>query len=438
MGTSSSQNICGADSFQDVYEKNQTETYLPSNFYPYHINHLQNSEYHPRTYRQLETEQDDYNQFTREQLQRSRSPVPYRKEGHQFAYQTYSMQNSNINSISNNKQVTENNLDKTMNYNFTATTKEPLSPLNTNSMKHTYTSPFQYQSSSKLQQVMPQKQNINDTDEMKEQQRQFAERVKRLAEIINFAPVLRLTVIASANLKKDLCLTINAQGLLNGLRNEKDGYVFFGCKKKAKKISKDTKQVLIINDFIIPPTDPVQAKQQRGRHFQIKYDIKNNFYTIVDLGVGFGAFKKATTPHILRNQDLINFGLTLCTIKFTTRENPNKSFSQKYFQNKEEIILKAQFYGGYSNGEVYELDPKEYQEVTLGRSEKCSLYFKDKLISKVQCLIQFNPNIGWILKDGDGSLPSTNGTWIYLQKEEQIVDGMIIKANQTMFQASIH
>lgn len=48
---------------------------------------------------------------------------------------------------------------------------------------------------------------------------------------------------------------------MNGLRNEKDGYTYFGCKKKPKRVNKMVRQTLIVNDFIIPPTDPVQAKQ---------------------------------------------------------------------------------------------------------------------------------------------------------------------------------
>jgi len=36
-------------------------------------------------------------------------------------------------------------------------------------------------------------------------------------------------------------------------------------------------------------------------------------------------------------------------------------------------------------------------------------------MSRVQCRIDYI-NDDWILKDGDGKKPSTNGTWIYAQE----------------------
>lgn len=36
------------------------------------------------------------------------------------------------------------------------------------------------------------------------------------------------------------------------------------------------------------------------------------------------------------------------------------------------------------------------------------------------------------------SRPSTNGTWLYLNEDYEVYNGMIFKANQTLFQATIH
>ena len=43
----------------------------------------------------------------------------------------------------------------------------------------------------------------------------------------------------------------------------------------------------------------------------------------------------------------------------------------------------------------------------------------------------------WVVYDGDGTKPSTNGTWIFMEDSKEIIDGMIFKAAQTMFQAKI-
>ena len=39
----------------------------------------------------------------------------------------------------------------------------------------------------------------------------------------------------------------------------------------------------------------------------------------------------------------------------------------------------------------------------------------------------------WVLYDGDGLKPSTNGTWLFVDTYFEILDGMIFKAAQTLF-----
>lgn len=79
----------------------------------------------------------------------------------------------------------------------------------------------------------------------------------------------------------------------------------------------------------------------------------------------------------------------------------------------------------------------------------------DNLLSKSQCKIEYKENIskffilyiifkifkkilkeGWILTDGKDK-PSTNGTWLYLGEQQTIYNGMIFKANQTVFQVNL-
>ena len=48
-------------------------------------------------------------------------------------------------------------------------------------------------------------------------------------------------------------------------------------------------------------------------------------------------------------------------------------------------------------------------------------------------MIEYNSDLGWVLKDGTNEKKSTNGTWVYLAEEHPIYDGMIFKANQTLF-----
>jgi hypothetical protein len=57
-------------------------------------------------------------------------------------------------------------------------------------------------------------------------------------------------------------LKINAQGLEGGLRNQRDGITFLGCKKTGSKSANSE----VINDFIIPSKDKETERRHRGRH----------------------------------------------------------------------------------------------------------------------------------------------------------------------------
>ena len=43
----------------------------------------------------------------------------------------------------------------------------------------------------------------------------------------------------------------------------------------------------------------------------------------------------------------------------------------------------------------------------------------------------------WVIYDGDGSKPSTNGTWLFADCYVEVQYDMIFKAAQTMFRTTI-
>jgi FHA domain len=67
----------------------------------------------------------------------------------------------------------------------------------------------------------------------------------------------------------------------------------------------------------------------------------------------------------------------------------------------------------------------------------CEVQIEDSLLSKYQAHITYNESNGWILVDGLNGKSSTNGTWLYIKDEIEMFSGMIIKANQTLFNVSI-
>jgi len=48
----------------------------------------------------------------------------------------------------------------------------------------------------------------------------------------------------------------------DSLRNAKDGFTYFGCKKHGSKQSGGE----IINDFVVPSKDKETERRHRGRH----------------------------------------------------------------------------------------------------------------------------------------------------------------------------
>ena len=68
----------------------------------------------------------------------------------------------------------------------------------------------------------------------------------------------------------------------------------------------------------------------------------------------------------------------------------------------------------------------------IGRMPSCNIKFDDNQLSRLQCTISYHEG-NWILKDGDGTKSSTNGTWLFVDELFKIYDGMVFKAGQTLF-----
>lgn len=71
------------------------------------------------------------------------------------------------------------------------------------------------------------------------------------------------------------------------------------------------------------------------------------------------------------------------------------------------------------------------QYTSIGREAKNSIQIPDPLVSKVHCLIQFNPDLGFVIRD----LDSSNGTFVNgqrLQTDQVLVRGDTIKIGSTL------
>ena len=172
-------------------------------------------------------------------------------------------------------------------------------------------------------------------------------------------------------------------------------------------------------DFLLPPKEDRSGEKIVGRHFYIRYDSQLDEYFVKDLGIGYGIFAKIESPIYLQDSVLINLGQTYLVINLEKSGSGNQ-LSIKVFSSEGANI--------FTFGE-------EQTQILIGRSDICDLKVKDKLLSRVQATIYFNPKgKNWTLCDGFKDRPSTNGIYHYVREETEISNGMKLKSNQTIFE----
>ncbi|CDW75623.1 UNKNOWN [Stylonychia lemnae] len=310
-------------------------------------------------------------------------------------------------------------------------------------------------------------------------------RIDRLSMLVGKAPRLELKVLSSAFLEKGEVLYLNPLGLEENrsLRKVSDGFTYFGCKKAIRKTPKvinsqnqikvykkqsqiidnnsnlkntdnfsaqmgatgasldemnDSKNVSydkeIVNDFVIPTKNEEEKEKHRGRQFQIYFDPDSFNYKIKDLGVGYGAFVKLTRPIVLRDNFLLNMGESYIVANLFKSQDDMIGIVGV---NKVPMKLRLKIFSVVKadQPDVFSCQ-NEQQEIIIGRTPNCDIRIEDKLLSKAQATIRFDGD-NWVLQDGFEGRESTNGTWLYLNEDCDIENGMVFKSNQTFFEATI-
>ena len=139
---------------------------------------------------------------------------------------------------------------------------------------------------------------------------------------------LDLEVINSWNLPIGLQLHIDEYGLKNSLRNQGDGYTYFGFQ---------TEESFNANpyiDYLLGPKDQEYDEQFIGKHFQIRFDNDTKKFYIKDLGNGFGTFIKLINEEKIKDNLLINIGETY--IVFSFNDNNENELILKLFTGEEQ------------------------------------------------------------------------------------------------------
>ena len=267
--------------------------------------------------------------------------------------------------------------------------------------------------------------NYNYKEEMTKKKNEIdLKYLKELKKVYEKSPKLTLEILRSYNLKKGEILKIDAYGMIKSFRNKKDGYTYFGYYPNNRKNEVD---------FILKPIEENFEQRFIGKHFQIKFNPYDLKYYILDLGCGFGTFRKLTIDTIITDNFLINIGNSYIVFTYDDRNN-NKNDEDKDILK----ILRLKIFSGTLRSEQVLINPLIQNRIYIGRDSNNYIIIQDNLLSKVHCTVYFKDNLEWVIQDGYVNelniiKPSTNGTWLMLNLETEITNEMIIKSNQNLF-----
>ena len=225
----------------------------------------------------------------------------------------------------------------------------------------------------------------------------------KMSEVPGFKR-LQLTVVEAARMEVGQVFLLDFDGMRGSSRFNGDGRTYAGYDEKA-------------NDIILPKSEFGIGSV----HFVIEFNSMSSQYLIKDQGDGTGTFVKLSSPLLLQSYHILSFGNTHMTVVLSQHKN------------KDKLVVK--FIEGPKVGQSFVFEDTE-EVVKIGRLGDCTIQFDDTSLSRYQCFIHYLPHSGWTVSDGDGSKPSTNGTWLFLDDYFPIQSKMVFKAGMTFFQVT--
>ncbi len=203
-------------------------------------------------------------------------------------------------------------------------------------------------------------------------------------------------------------IKINAAGIKNSLRKQKDGISFFGI-----KTNNENKSDFILNLHKIFLN---HKKKIIENIFAIYFDKNENKYYLQSFINESGEniyFKINETGHQIKNKDKFLIGDVIFSVEL---ENNN---------NDIRIILNNLENENNTLNYIFK-KPSKGKNILIGRSRKCNIYITSNLLSKVHCNITFDYDKNcYLLKDGYNEQFSTNGIWYVINKKIDIINNKI-------------
>ena len=264
--------------------------------------------------------------------------------------------------------------------------------------------------------------------------------------------ILELEVLNSSCLSPGTKIKIDQFGLVEGsLRNMKDNITYFGYLENLEdNINEKDKDQWI--DYLLP----LKHCDKLGRFFKIQYVPKLNEYIIKDLGNGLGTFIKIQDSIYIRDSSMINIGDSYLILYFIEpNEGLNKNVDNEKNGKKDNknicgvnLNLKIKLFDSKNDNEMKEFifEKNKEKKIHIGRKNHGNeIELNDHLSSKVNCVISYENEKGWIIKDGNevvlnnGNIKrsySTNGTWFLATENIKITDNLIFKSNFNIFKCN--
>ena len=121
----------------------------------------------------------------------------------------------------------------------------------------------------------------------------------------------------------------------------------------------------------------------------IRYSPSKAKFELIDTTKN--TFLKVTEKTALENESILAFGSSAATVSISDTKT-----------------LKLTFWVGPLAGQIREFSSEG--EVVVGRTKDCALHIDDSNMSRKQCVLKYEEETGWSLRDGDRK-PSQNGTW---------------------------
>ena len=168
------------------------------------------------------------------------------------------------------------------------------------------------------------------------------------------------------------------------------------------------------------------TEKNKNIFFKINYNFEHNLYYLIDMKIGYGTFYKIKERTIIYENSIVNIGESYLIFSFN-----KTNFDRDNNLNEDDLFLKIySSEGEYNPMIIQSCGDKIYK---LGRTEKCDVVIRDKMLSRVHCILFFMDN-NWYIQDGnENGNESTNGTWIYALDDIEIKDGMKFKSNSCNF-----